>query len=87
VIFDAEATEAVTGWSLDEATSAAMDALDTTIVAEEFQSQLVGRYFEIEGPEVGQYHLVDEVEESSQDVAFEADAARLLNERFDAEMA
>lgn len=87
LIFDAEATEAVTEWSLDEATSAAMDALDTTIVAEEFRSQLVGRYFEIEGPEVGQYHLVDEVEESSQDVAFEADAARLLDEHFDAEMA
>jgi replication factor A1 len=83
IIFDAEATEAVTGWSLDDATSAAMDALDLSVVVDEFRAQLVGRYFEIEGPEVGEYHLVNEVEETSEGVAFEADAARLFNERFD----
>jgi replication factor A1 len=83
VIFDMEATEVVTGYSLHEAKSAAMDALDPGVVADEFRAQLVGRYFEIEGPEVGEYHLVDEVEETSEGVAFEADAARLLNERFD----
>jgi replication factor A1 len=83
VIFDAEATEEVTGWSLEEATDAAMDALDTSVVADEFQSQLVGRYFEIDGPEVGEYHLVNEVDEIGEDVAFEADAARLLNDHFE----
>jgi replication factor A1 len=86
VIFDAEATEAVTGWSLDEATDVAMEALDTSVVADEFRSQIVGRYYEIEGPVVGDYHLVNEVEETSQDVAVEADAARLLNEHFEDEM-
>jgi replication factor A1 len=83
VIFDIEATEAVTGCSLDEAKSAAMDALDPGVVADEFRAQLVGRYFEIEGPEVGEYHLVDEVEETSEGVAFEADAARLFAQHFD----
>jgi replication factor A1 len=83
VIFDAEATEAVTGWSLDEATDMAMEALDLSVVADEFRSMLVGRYYEIEGPEIGEYHLVNEVEETSEGVAFEADAARLFNEHFD----
>jgi replication factor A1 len=83
VIFDAEATEEVTGWSLDEATSVAMDALDTSVVADEFRSQLVGRYFEIGGPEVGEYHLVDEVDEIGEGVAFEADAAHLLHDHYD----
>ena len=87
VIFDAEATEAVTGWTLQEATDAAMDALDPGVVADEFRAQLVGRYFEIEGPEVGEYHLVNEVTEIGPDAAAEADAARLLNDHFDVEMA
>ena len=87
IIFDAEATEAVTGWTLEEATDAAMDALDPGVVADEFRSLLVGRYYEIEGPEVGEYHLVNEVSEIGSDAAAEADAARLLNDNFDAEMA
>jgi replication factor A1 len=86
VIFDLEATEDITGWSLDKATDAAMDVLDTSIVADEFRSMLVGRYYEIEGPEIGEYHLVNECEEIGEDVAFEADAAHLLDEHFGAEM-
>lgn len=83
VIFDAEMTQEITGCTLKEAKDMAMDALDPGVVADEFRSQLIGRYFEIEGPEAGEYHLVDEVEEIGDDVAFEADAMAVLNEHFD----
>jgi len=86
MIFDAEATEAVSGISLDEATDMAMDALDPGVVADELRSELVGHYFAIEGPEIGEYHLVNEVEEIGPNDAAEADAARVLDEHFDAEL-
>lgn len=86
VIFDAEATEAVSGISLDEATDMAMDALDPGVVADRLRAELVGHYFAIEGPEIGEYHLVNEVEEIGPDDAAEADAARVLDEHFDAEL-
>ena len=52
VIFDREATEELTGMSLEEAKDMAMDALDTTVVAEEMAEDILGRYV-----------LVDEMEE------------------------
>ncbi|MFP9191586.1 replication factor A [Natronosalvus vescus] len=63
VIFDAEATEGLTGISLEEAKEMAMDALDTTIVADEIRDRIVGTYYRIEGPTFGRYVLADEVEE------------------------
>lgn len=63
VIFDAEATEAVTGISLEEAKQMAMDALDTTIVADEIEKQVIGQYYAVTGPQLGRYLLADEVEE------------------------
>ncbi len=49
VIFDKEATEELTGLSLEEAKEMAMDALDTTIVADEIADDIVGTYYRIEG--------------------------------------
>ncbi|USZ71052.1 replication factor A [Natronosalvus halobius] len=63
VIFDAEATEGLTGISLEEAKDMAMDALDTTVVADEIRDRIVGTYYRIEGPTFGRYVLADEVEE------------------------
>ncbi|WP_255168981.1 replication factor A [Natrononativus amylolyticus] len=63
VIFDAEATEGLTGISLEEAKDMAMDALDTTVVADEIRDAVVGTYYRIEGPTFGRYVLADEVEE------------------------
>ena len=63
VIFDMEATEAVSGIDLDTATEMAKDALDTTIVADEIADRVLGRYYLIEGPSVGRYVLADHVEE------------------------
>ena len=62
VIFDAEATEEVTGISLEEAKQMAMDALDTAIVADEIEKDIIGQYYRVTGPQMGRYVLADEVE-------------------------
>jgi replication factor A1 len=62
VIFDREATEELSGITLDEAKSMAMDALDTTVVAEEIRADVLGRYYRVTGPTLGRYLLVDEFE-------------------------
>ncbi len=63
VIFDAEATESLTGISLEEGKEMAMDALDTTVVADEIRDKIIGTYYRIEGPTFGRYVLADDVEE------------------------
>ncbi|WIV68578.1 replication factor A [Natrialbaceae archaeon AArc-T1-2] len=63
VIFDQEATEELTGLSLEEAKDMAMDALDTTVVADEIADEIIGSYYRIEGPTFGRYVLADDVEE------------------------
>ncbi|ADB59357.1 nucleic acid binding OB-fold tRNA/helicase-type [Haloterrigena turkmenica DSM 5511] len=75
VIFDKEATEDLTGLSLEEAKDMAMDALDTTIVADEIHEDIVGTYYRIEGPTFGRYVLADDVEELDDGPA---DAEQLL---------
>ena len=62
VIFDREATEKLTGMGLEEAKDMAMDALDTTVVAEEMADDVLGRYYRVTGPTFGRYVLVDEME-------------------------
>jgi len=63
VIFDREATERLTEMTLEEAKDLAMDALDTTVVAEEMVDDVLGRYYRVTGPTFGRYVLVDEFEE------------------------
>ncbi|QKG92429.1 replication factor A [Halorubrum salinarum] len=63
VIFDREATEELTGMTLEEAKDMAMDALDTTVVAEEMGEDVLGRYYRVTGPTFGRYVLVDEMED------------------------
>jgi len=63
VIFDREATEDLTGMTLEEAKDMAMDALDTTVVAEEMADDVLGRYYRVTGPTFRRYVLVDEMEE------------------------
>ncbi|NEU58449.1 replication factor A [Halorussus sp. MSC15.2] len=62
VIFDKEATENLTGIGLQEAQDMAMDALDTTVVAEEMREKTLGLYYRVAGPTMGRYLLVDEME-------------------------
>jgi replication factor A1 len=63
VIFDKESTEELTGIELEEAKQMAMDALDTTVVADEMRTATLGRYYRVSGPKYGRYVLADEVEE------------------------
>ncbi|MFC7047165.1 replication factor A [Halobacteriaceae archaeon GCM10025711] len=63
VIFNQEATEELTGITLEEAKDMAMDALDTTIVADEMKTTTLGRYYRVAGPTLGRYVLANEMEE------------------------
>ncbi|MFB6113782.1 MAG: replication factor A [Halodesulfurarchaeum sp.] len=62
VIFDREATEELTGVSLEEAKTMAKDALDTTVVADEMSDMILGRYYRVSGPTMGRYLLANTVE-------------------------
>ena len=74
VIFNKEATEEFTGIGLQEAQDMAMDALDTTVVAEEMREKTLGKYYRVTGPTMGRYLLANEVEE----LAGPADTEQLL---------
>lgn len=60
VLFDADATEELTGIGLEAAKEQAQQALDTTVVAQNIEEQIVGRYYAVEGPIVGRYLLANE---------------------------
>ena len=62
VIFDQAATEELTGIELQEAKDMAMDALDTTVVADEMETDTLGRYYRVTGPTLGRYVLVNDLE-------------------------
>ena len=62
VIFDKDATEALTGIALEEAKEMAMDALDTSVVADEMREKTLGLYYRVTGPTYGRYLLADETE-------------------------
>jgi replication factor A1 len=72
VIFDQETTENLTGITLEEAKEMAMDALDTTVVADEMREKTLGHYYHVTGPTFGRYVLADEVEQQSAGVDPEA---------------
>ncbi|MEF8851850.1 MAG: replication factor A [Haloarculaceae archaeon] len=66
VLFDREGTENLTGITLEEAKDMAMDALDTSVVADEMRADVLGRYYRVSGPTYGRYVLVDEMERLSE---------------------
>ncbi|WP_266079232.1 replication factor A [Haladaptatus caseinilyticus] len=72
VIFNQEATENLTGIELDEAKQMAMDALDTTVVADEMREKTLGYYYRVAGPTMGRYVLANDVEQLSGTVDAEA---------------
>jgi RPA family protein len=73
-IFDAEATAAVSGMSMDAAQAMAMDALDTSVVADELVARMLGRPYQLTGPVVGEYLLVNEVETGPSEYGLESEA-------------
>ncbi|WP_323677664.1 replication factor A [Halorubellus sp. PRR65] len=89
VLFDQEATEAITGISMGEAKQQAMDALDTSVVEDRMRDLLVGRYYRAEARQTGSWYLVDEVEafhENADVAALRAEASSLA-EQLGSEMA
>jgi len=58
VLFGKEATEALTGVSLEDAKNIAKDALDSDAPLKEMKPAFLGRYYTITGREVGEYILV-----------------------------
>lgn len=64
VLLDREMTEDVGGITLEEAKDEAMDALDTTVVANQLRDRLVGQYYRVEGREFGQNLLANDVVET-----------------------
>jgi ssDNA-binding replication factor A large subunit len=62
VIFDQEVTEDVADITLEGAQEMAMDALDTSVVADESREKTLGYYYRVTGPTFGRYVLADEVE-------------------------
>jgi replication factor A1 len=66
VLLDADATEALTGMGLEEAKEMAMDALDTEVVMDAFEEQLVGSYYEVEGELYRGYLLVDAMDQTDE---------------------
>ncbi|WP_434084122.1 replication factor A [Haloglomus halophilum] len=62
-IFDKEATEALADITIDEAKQQAMDALDTSVVAQDLTADFVGRYYRVSGRAIGKYLLVDDAEQ------------------------
>jgi replication factor A1 len=65
VLFDEEATTELTGITLEEAKDMAMDALDTSVVAQAIKDEIVGCYAEVRGRTVGSYFLVNEIDDPS----------------------
>jgi len=64
-IFDAEATTAVSGLSMADAQTMAMDALDTSVVVDELVERVVGRRYRLTGRIVGTYFLVNDSERTT----------------------
>jgi replication factor A1 len=65
-IFDQEMTEQATGITLEEAQEMAMDALDTSVVADAVRDTTLGRYYRVEGPVMGRYLLVNDFEQAEE---------------------
>jgi replication factor A1 len=89
VLFDEEATAAITGISMSEAKQQAMDALDTSVVEGRMCDLLEGRYYRVEGRQTGSWYLVDEAEafHENADVAALQVEASSLADRLGDEMA
>ncbi|GGN12479.1 replication factor A [Halarchaeum nitratireducens] len=63
IILNEEATTELTGVTLEEAKQQAMDALDTTVVADEMRETLLGKYYRVSGPTLGRYVLANDIDE------------------------
>ena len=61
IVLNAETTTALTGIDLDDAIEMAREALDATVVTDEIKHQIRGRYYDVSGPVIGDYHFVNSI--------------------------
>lgn len=80
ILFDQTQAETIMDMTLEEAIELAMDALDTEVVADQIEDHLVGRYLEVEGPEIGRYVVVNEASERAGPTMDEIDALRTVSD-------
>jgi RPA family protein len=65
ILFNEEATEGLTGISLEEAKQMAMDALDTSVVADAIEDEVLGHSYTVSGPIIGNYLVVNDCEKGN----------------------
>ena len=65
VLFNQEATEDLTGITIEEAKQMAMDALDTSVVADAVEEEILGHSYTVSGPVIGNYLVVNDCEEGN----------------------
>ena len=68
-LFNAQMTETVSGMGLEDAVREASDALDTSVIEAALRETLIGKTYDVRGPVVGEYFLVDEVAETTYSAA------------------
>jgi replication factor A1 len=78
-LFTRDLAEKVTGVTLEDAKQMASDSLDFTVVSEHFHDLLIGRRFTVEGPLLGRYLLVEEVEETPESPFLEGYQEAVVN--------
>lgn len=61
-LLDRDTIETLTGITLDSAKEMAAEALDPSVVLDALADKLVGRYFKVQGPKIGRYMLVEEIQ-------------------------
>lgn len=78
VFFGTEATEALTGISLEQAVEIAEDAMQIEAVKKEMEPMLLGRYYSIVGDNAGEYVIVQKFTRVERD-DWDEEAQRLLD--------
>ncbi|ATZ60598.2 MAG: replication factor A [Methanosarcinales archaeon Met12] len=64
-LLNRDAIETLTGITLDRARKMAAEALDSSVVLDALADKLIGRYFKVQGPKIGRYMLVEEIQKMS----------------------
>lgn len=62
ILLGTEATDALTGISIDKAKKMATECLDTSVVLSEFSNKIMGRYFKVEGQKLDRFINVEKIE-------------------------
>lgn len=62
ILLNKDAIETLTDITLDQAKEMAAEALDPSVVLDALADKLIGRYFKGQGPKIGRYMLVEDIQ-------------------------